>query len=93
MRALTSAMKLMFKYKFDDSNLIGRRPETTAFTRSQAGPIFRLDMPNSQRFINSTSYLLNSEWNNLPLALRSIDDYAHFSMAVRRHFKESQAVD
>lgn len=87
-RALTSAMKLMFKYKFDHNNLAEVRAETIAVTRSQAGPLFSLDMPNSQRFVNCTSYYLRTEWNKLPLSLRCINDYIHFSMAVKRHFSD-----
>lgn len=80
-------MRLMFKYKFNSDNLVNR--DCKIITRSQMGPIFAIEMPNSQRFSNSTTYLLRSEWNNLPLSLGSIDDYAHFSFAVKRYYKDN----
>lgn len=92
-RALTSAMKLMFKYKFDINNLVDRVDVEASVTRSLAGPIFSLDHPNSQRFIDSSSYYLRVEWNKLPLSLRCIDDYEHFSLAIKRHYRESEHVE
>lgn len=88
MRALTSAMRLMFKYKFIEENMVQRRVDDMAITRSQTGPIFVLDFPRSQSFINSTAYSLKAEWNKLPLFLRSIDDYEHFRRAVGRYFRD-----
>lgn len=75
----------MFKYKFDASNLVERRTEDSAETRS---PIFKLEMPNRDRFINSTAYLLKQEWYNLPLSIRSVDDYENFKMIIKRFFRD-----
>lgn len=54
-RALTAAMKLMFKIKFNENNLVEPINGERVSTRSSRGPILRLDHPNSNRFLNSTS--------------------------------------
>lgn len=80
-RSRVSANRLMFKYKFDVSNLEQGRPGT----RSQNGPLFKIIRPNSKTFISSVYYRFRSLWKELPPSLRNIDDYTHFNMAVKRY--------
>lgn len=51
------------------------------------GPIFKLEHPNSNRYLNSTSYLLRNEWNKLPYSIRIIDDYEHFRLVIKRFMR------
>lgn len=88
-RALTAAMRLMYKYKYDSDLLVVRDDVNTIGTRSQRGPVFHIDFPNSERYIRSTAYLLYTEWNNLPLELRNIEDYEYFRMMIKKHYKGS----
>lgn len=87
LRALTSAMQLMFKYKFDCSLLAIRTDENVVSTRSQRGPVFHTVFPRSERFAKSTAYLLYTEWNTLPLTIRMINDYEHFKLVIKRYYK------
>lgn len=91
-RALTAAMKLMFKFKFNEDNLMEPINDERIATRSNRGPIFKLDYPNSNRFLNLTAYQLRKEWNKLPYSIRHIQDYDHFKMVIKRYFK-GQYVD
>lgn len=50
-RALTAAMKLMFKYKFNTSNLREGVENEGRVTRALMGPIFRLEHPISRTLI------------------------------------------
>lgn len=86
-RALTAAMKLMFKFKFSRDYVVESTGGDQINTRGNRGPIFKMEHPNSNRFLNSTSYLLRSEWNKLPYSIRSIDDYEHFKMVIKRNMR------
>lgn len=44
-RALTSAIKLIFKYKFDANNMVDRDLNRWTITRSQEDPLFKIDFP------------------------------------------------
>lgn len=94
-RALTAAMKLMFKFKhffngyldgIDDNN--ERRT-----TRLTVGPIYNLDYPNSSRFLKSSAYVLRNEWNNLPSSFRNFEDYELFRLSIKRYYKESEEAE
>lgn len=89
-RALTAAMKLMFKFKnyFSDSldGTVGNSPHRT--TRQNMGPVFCVDKPNSTRFLKSTAYSLRAEWNTLPSSIRNINDFELFKMTIKRYYKE-----
>lgn len=82
-RALAQACRLMFKYKYDKDNLMLGKPGT----RSQSGPLFHIDRPNSKKFISTTSYLFRSQWNSLPPHVRIIDDKEHFNLAIKRLYR------
>lgn len=63
-------------------------------TRASIGPILALEYPRSNKFMNSTSYRLRKEWNELPRNLRQIEDYEHFKMSLKRQYREeSERVD
>lgn len=85
-RALTAAMKMMFKYKFSPDNLREVNDDNRALTRTSSGPIFKIDQPNSS-FLKSTAYLLRKEWNELPVRIRTIDDPEHFKMVIKRYMR------
>lgn len=87
MRARTAALKLMLKYKFNPDNLREVTDDDRAKTRTNVGPIFKIDQPGSSRFANSTAYILRKEWNELPVGVRTIDDFEHFKMVIKRYMK------
>lgn len=92
-RALTAAMRLMFKFKeytvFTTSDMINQN-EDKALTRSNLGYLFNIDHPNSTRFLKSISYSLRNEWNYLPASFRNFDDLELFKMSVKRFYKEKE---
>lgn len=89
-RALTAAMKLMFKFKdyFSASTDGTTEDPTYRSTRQSMGPIFCIDRPNSTRFLKSTAYSLRTEWNNLPSSFRNLNDSELFKLTIKRYYKE-----
>lgn len=85
-RALTAAMRLMFKFKL--SLEVVAQDGSRAMTRSSMGSQFNIEHPNSSRFLKSISYLLRTEWNSLPASFRNFDDTELFNMSIKRFYKE-----
>lgn len=97
-RARLAGSRLMFKYKHYPEYLqVSRLSDATQgsqlqapnmLTRASAGPILAVEYPRSNKFLNSTSYRLRREWNELPRNLRQIDDYEHFKLSLKRYYRE-----
>lgn len=80
-RTLAAACRLMFKYKYLPNLDTGR-----SGTRLQSGHIFHIDRPNTKKFINTSSYLFQAQWNNLPSYIRVINKQEHYNLLIKGHF-------
>lgn len=88
-RALTASMRFVFKFKLiDNTNDKFDNSVDQITTRSNIGYKFNIEHPNSSRYLKSTSYILRTEWNNLPTSYRNFDDFELFKLTVKRHYKE-----
>lgn len=89
-RALTAAMKMMFKFKYFSNDFIDRNDDNIEqrLTRVTAGPTFSLAYPNSTRYLKSTASTVRAEWNNLPSSFRKFEDFELFKLSIKRYYKK-----
>lgn len=78
-------MKMMYMFTFYiNANMDGTDIDIShVSTRSNSGPIFNIEHPNSMRFLKSISYVLRSEWNSLPNSFRNFEDFEPFKLSIK----------
>lgn len=88
-RARLSAMRLMFKYKFDENNL----EHISCNTRIQTGPVLGMEQPQSDKYLRSIShiYIARKEWKMLPAEIRWMSDYS-FKSRIKTLYRESTSM-
>lgn len=85
-RTKMALCRLIFKHKYNEEYIDMRGLETWLHD----GPIFNMDTPKTDWFARSSSYTSRKLWNSLPSEIRLIDDYNHFKLAIKGHFKTIQ---